>query len=101
MGGCRQLFYHYMNNKAKANREEMGPKLSSIRHQELVSITDPGSNLGVPSEQASSFSSSQQNILTMQVSGVAPGFVGPEAYTIWESSQKKNKKLKMHNQVQM
>lgn len=37
----------------------------------------------------------------MQVSGVAPDFVGPEAYIIWESSQKKNKKLKVHNQVQM
>lgn len=37
----------------------------------------------------------------MQVSGVAPGFVGPEACIIWESSQKKNTKLKMHNQVQM
>lgn len=70
MGGCRQLFYHYMNNKAKANGEEMGPKLSSIRHQELVSITDPGSNLGIPSEQASSFSSQVSPVLLNRTSSL-------------------------------
>lgn len=44
------IFPVCLNNKAKLKRAEMGPKLSSIRHQELVCITDPGSNLGILSE---------------------------------------------------
>lgn len=49
VNGRLQLFSHYMNNKAKAKGVEMGPKLSSRAHQELVSIV-PGSNLGIPSK---------------------------------------------------
>ena len=51
MNGRLQLFSHYMNNKAKAKGVEMGPKLSSRTHQELVYIVVPGSNLGIPSKQ--------------------------------------------------
>lgn len=52
VNGRLQSFSHYMNNKAKAKGVEMGPKLSSRAHQELVSIVVPGSNLGIPSKQA-------------------------------------------------
>lgn len=65
-----------MNNKAKAKRDGISPMLSSIRCQELVSITDPGSNLGILDQ---SFSKSQQEVLAMQVPGVVPGFMMSKA----------------------